>query len=319
MSNNIRISVYIVSYNQEEYIRQTIESVLAQSICPYELYISDDCSTDGTWAIIQEYQQKYPQLIKAHRNEVNVGIFKNYNFTEKQLSGNLITAVAGDDYIKPGYLDEVVCCVESHNLDPDKDSFIIVPNIINLHGNGLETRHSNFPYQSKNLLSYRLRGLIDDRYGFVSRRSLDNTDDFIENIGLHGDFVWCFDRFIKTDKILFIDGYYPVYRQGVGIVSRTKEIDASKSLLKAIHILLQKYGSYFNKRDRLYIEYLKSKNMYSSGKAIARYFILLYYTLLNTGNFGTMKKQMKALLFVVLPSKLKKVLFRIKYLEAISR
>ncbi|MCL3853396.1 glycosyltransferase family 2 protein [Parabacteroides sp. GYB001] len=315
----IRISVFIVTYNQEMYVAQTIESILQQSVKPDEIVISDDCSQDGTWNIIQSYQAEYPEIIKAYRNDPNVGIFRNFNETTRKTTGNLVTCVAGDDFIKPGYFEHVVKCVKANGLNPDKDSFIIVPNVISLHSNGLETKHTNIPYEHRNLLSYRLRGLIDDRYGFVSRRSLDNTDDFIENIGLHGDFVWCFDRFIKTDKILFIDGYYPVYRQGVGIVSRTKEIDASKSLLKAIHILLQKYGSYFNKRDRLYIEYLKSKNMYISGKSISRYFILLYYTLLNTGNFGTMKKQMKALLFVVLPSKLKKVLFRIKYLEAISR
>lgn len=319
MNSNILISVYIVSYNQKDYIRQAIESVLIQKIHIYELYISDDCSTDGTWEIIQEYQQQYPELIKAHRHDKNLGVFKNYNFAEKQLSGNLITAIAGDDYIKPGYFEEVVNCLKSHDLDPDKDSFIIVPNIVNLHANGLETRHSNLSCINKNLLSYRLRGKIDDRYGFVSRKSLNNTDEFIEDIGLHGDFVWCFDRFFKTDKILFIDGYYPVYRQGVGIVSRTKEIDAARSLLKAINILQQKYGESFNKRDRLYIEYLKSKSLFVSEKSISHYFILLYYTLLNTGNFGTVKKQMKALLFVVLPNKLKKVLFRIKYLEAISR
>lgn len=315
----IKISVFIVTYNQEAYVEQAIDSVLQQSVKPYEIVISDDCSKDGTWNIIQNYQAQYPEIIKAYRNEPNVGIFRNFNETTKKTTGNLVTCVAGDDFIKPGYFEHVVKCIKENNLDPDKDSFIIVPNVINLHANGLETRHSNLSCINKNLLSYRLRGKIDDRYGVVSRKSLNNTDEFIEDIGLHGDFVWCFDRFFKTDKILFIDGYYPVYRQGVGIVSRTKEIDAARSLLKAINILQQKYGESFNKRDRLYIEYLKSKSLFVSEKSISHYFILLYYTLLNTGNFGTVKKQMKALLFVVLPNKLKKVLFRIKYLEAISR
>lgn len=315
----IKISVFIVTYNQEMYVAQAIESVLQQSVKPYEIIVSDDCSSDGTWSVIQSYQTKYPEMIKAYRNDPNVGIFRNFNETSRRTTGNLVTCVAGDDFIKPGYFEHVVKCVEDNNLDPDQDSFIIVPNVINLHENGFETRHSNLPYQNKDLLSYRLRGLIDDRYGFVSRTSLNNTDDFIENIGLHGDYVWCFDRFIKTDKILFIDGYYPVYRQGVGIVSRTKEIDASKSLLKAIDILLEKYGSCFNRRDRLYINYLRTKSLFVTDRSVSHYFNLFFCTLLNTGNYGTMKKQAKALLFIFLPNKLKKILFKFKYLEAISR
>lgn len=315
----IRISVFIVSYNQENYIAQAIESVLSQSVKPYEIVISDDCSEDGTWEIIQKYQAQYPTLIRAYRNEPNVGIFRNFNETTRKTTGNLVTCVAGDDFIKPGYFEHVQRCVEENALDPDKDSFIIVPNVISLFSNGLETRHSNMPCRGKNLVSYRLRGLIDDRYGIVSRVSLEHTEGFIENIGLHGDFVWCFERFIQTDRVVFMDGYYPVYRQGVGIVSRTKEKDAAQSLLKAIDILLEKYGDRFARRDRIYIAYMQAKSRYILDKSPANYGRVIYYTLLNTGNYGTLRKQIKAITFILLPARLKKVLFRFKYLEAMSK
>lgn len=315
----MRISVFIVSYNQEEYIAQAIESVLSQSVQPYEIVISDDCSKDRTWEIIQRYQAQYPDVIRAYRNEPNVGIFRNFNETTRKTTGNLVTCVAGDDFIKPGYFEHVERCIAENNLDPDRDSFIIVPNVISLFSNGLEMRHSNLPYRDKNLLSYRLRGLIDDRYGVVSRISLENTGDFIENIGLHGDFVWCFERFIQTDRIVFMDGYYPVYRQGVGIVSRTKEKDAARSLLKAIDILLDKYGDRFGGRDRLYIGYMRAKSRYILDKTLGNYARVAWSTFLNTGNFGTLRKQIKALTFIFLPAGLKKILFKIKYLEALSK
>lgn len=315
----IRISVFIVSYNQEEYIAQAIESVLSQSVKPYEIVISDDCSKDRTWKIIQRYQAQYPDLIRAYRNEPNVGIFRNFNETTRKTTGNLVTCVAGDDFIKPGYFEHVERCIVENDLDPDRDSFIIVPNVVSLFSNGLEMRHSNLPYRDKNLLSYRLRGLIDDRYGVVSRLSLENTGDFIEDIGLHGDFVWCFERFIQTDRIVFMDGYYPVYRQGVGIVSRTKEKDAARSLLKAIDILLAKYGDRFGRRDRLYIGYMRAKSRYILDKTLGNYARVAWSTFLNTGNFGTLRKQIKALTFIFLPAGLKKILFKIKYLEALSK
>lgn len=315
----IRISVFIVSYNQEKYIAEAIESVLAQSVQPYEIVISDDCSKDHTWEIIQRYAANHPGLIRAYRNDPNVGIFRNFNETTRKTTGNLVTCVAGDDLIKPGYFEHVCRCIEENRLDPDKDSFIIVPNVVSLFDNGLEIRHSNLPCRDKNLLSCRLRGLIDDRYGMVSRVSLEHTDGFIENIGLHGDFVWCFERFIQTDRIVFMDGYYPVYRQGVGIVSRTKEKDAACSLLKAIDILLEKYGDRFGRRDRLYIGYMRAKSRYILEKTPAAYGRVAYYTLLNTGNYGTLRRQIKALTFILLPARLKKILFKVKYLEAMSK
>lgn len=315
----VRISVFIVSYNQEAYIAQAIESVLSQSVQPYEIVISDDCSKDRTWEIIQSYQRRHPALIRAYRNEPNVGIFRNFNETTRKTTGNLVTCVAGDDFIQPGYFEHVCRCIEENRLDPDRDSFILVPNVISLFNNGLETRHSNLPCQNKNLLSCRLRGLIDDRYGVVSRVSLEHTAGFIENIGLHGDFVWCFERFIQTDRVLFMDGYYPVYRQGVGIVSRTKEKDAARSLLKAIDILVEKYGDRFNARDRLYIEYMRAKSRYVLDKTWRNYARIAYSTFLNTGNYGTLRRQIKALTFILLPAGLKKILFKVKYLEALSK
>lgn len=319
MINLIRISVYIVSYNQEKYIRQSIESVLGQSISPYEICIFDDHSTDQTWNIIQEYQQIYPDIIKAYRHEVNQGIFKNLNFAESHLNGNLITAVAGDDFIMPGYFEDAVRCIEQNNLDPDKDSFIIVPNIISLLEDGSEIRYSNVKYQDKNLLFLRLRGLIDDRYGLVSRSSFNKTSAYIENIGIHSDFVWGIDRYLHTDKVLFIDGYYPVYRMGVGIVSRTKEIDFAQSMIQAIDVIEEQYNADLTYKDLRFLKYLRAKSVYQFHKSLKTYFSLFWNTVINIGNFGNTRKQLKAFIFLGLPYRLKQLLFRSKYIKSLSK
>ena len=259
MNAAIRISVYIVSYNQEKYIRQAIESVLNQSILPFELCIFDDHSTDKTWSIIQEYAERYPSIIKAHRHERNQGIFKNFNYAENHLLGNVITAVAGDDYIMPGYFEEVVDCIEQNNLNPDTDGFIIIPNIINKVGD-IEIRYDNTRFRSGNMLSLKIKGLIDDRYGIISRASFDKIEPYIEDIGVHADFVWEVDRFLHVSKIFFLDGYYPVYRMGVGIVSRTKEIDFAKSMMKAIDIIFDRYVKYLSVDDIRFLKYLQAKS-----------------------------------------------------------
>ena len=315
----IRISVFIVSYNQEQYIAQAIESVINQNVLPYEVIISDDCSTDDTWNIIQRYADKYPQLIKANRNNPNLGIFENFNLATRKTSGNLITCVAGDDYIEPGYFNAVEEFIKENDLDPDNDSFILIPNIINLYENGYQAKYDNLPFKDKNILKLRLRGLIDDRYGIVSRKSLDSTGDFITGIGIHSDFVWGIDRYLHTDKVCFMGGYYSVYRQGVGVVSRTREEEASKSLIKATHIVLEKFELRFDKRDLSFLHYLEKKNEYLLEKSFSNYCSIAKHTILNIGNFGLLRKEMKALAFILLPNKIKKVLFKVKYIKDLSK
>ena len=62
----IDVSIYMLTYFHEKYIRQAIESVLAQKTqYTYELVISDDFSQDGTRDILREYAEKYPDIITA--------------------------------------------------------------------------------------------------------------------------------------------------------------------------------------------------------------------------------------------------------------
>lgn len=314
-----KISVFIVSYNQKAYIEQAIRSVVTQSFPPYEVVISDDCSTDGTWDIIQRYAAQYPNIIKANRNEPNIGIFQNFNKATSLTTGNLITCVAGDDFIKDGYFEAVEKCIRENNLNPEEDSFILIPNVINLFDTELECRYSNLRYQNKNLLKLRLRGLIDDRYGVVSRPSLSQTSDFIENIGVHADFVWGIDRYVHSNKVLFIDGYYSVYRQGVGIVSRTKEIDMSKSLVAAIGIIRERFDSFFDNADRRFLNYTEAKSQYQITRSFSDYCHLVKQTFLNLGNFGSAKKLVKAIVFILLPKKIKQQLFKFKQIESLSK
>ena len=95
----IDISVYVPTYFHEKYIRQAIESVLAQKTqYTYELVISDDFSQDGTRDILKEYAEKYPDIIRVNLNEQNVGIPANIYKARSMCRGRYITALSGDDY-----------------------------------------------------------------------------------------------------------------------------------------------------------------------------------------------------------------------------
>ena len=99
---NPEVSVYCLAYNHEKYVRQTIEGFIQQKTnFAFEVIIHDDASTDGTAAIIKEYSEKYPDLIKPifqteNQYSKGVGIFRN--FIHPLLKGKYVAICEGDDY-----------------------------------------------------------------------------------------------------------------------------------------------------------------------------------------------------------------------------
>lgn len=97
-SDNYIVSVVIVTYNQEQWIRQTIESILAQeSSYPFEVIIGDDCSTDNTSSICQEYADKYDN-VKLITHKQNQGVVGNWVACIGECTGKYLMNCAGDDY-----------------------------------------------------------------------------------------------------------------------------------------------------------------------------------------------------------------------------
>ncbi len=94
------VSVGIITYNHEKYIRQCLEGVMMQKTnFPFEVIIGEDCSTDNTRSIIQEFEAKYPGIIKPIYHEKNVGGARNaYEFCYAHVKGKYIAMCEGDDY-----------------------------------------------------------------------------------------------------------------------------------------------------------------------------------------------------------------------------
>lgn len=94
------LSVWMITYNHEKYIRQSLENVIAQKTnFPFEVIIGEDCSTDGTRAIIREFEARYPDIIKPIYHDTNVGAMRNaYEFCYPRLSGKYVACLEGDDY-----------------------------------------------------------------------------------------------------------------------------------------------------------------------------------------------------------------------------
>ncbi len=96
-------TVATITYNQEKWVRQAIESVLASSFTDFEYIIADDGSTDGTWEIIQSYQDP---RIRSWQNQPNKGEYANRNDVLQKAGGTYILYVDGDDILYHHTLEE---------------------------------------------------------------------------------------------------------------------------------------------------------------------------------------------------------------------
>ncbi len=111
----MRISVTVPCFNQKGYIAECLESILFQEIeADLEIIVGDDCSSDGTIEIINEYQQKYPLVIKAIFRDENIGAVNNFCDLIKHCTGDYIAHLDGDDLMLPGKLAKQMAFLESH-------------------------------------------------------------------------------------------------------------------------------------------------------------------------------------------------------------
>ena len=98
-----RISMILLACNQQATARAAAESCLAQQCEPLEIVLSDDASSDSTYAQLQAAAQAYrgPHRVRARRNERNLGIGAHYNQLLLETQGELLVTAAGDDMSTP--------------------------------------------------------------------------------------------------------------------------------------------------------------------------------------------------------------------------
>jgi glycosyltransferase involved in cell wall biosynthesis len=93
------ISVLVCTYNQEKYLAQALDSVLMQQCDePFEILIGDDCSTDSTSQIADDYQSRFPEIIRVIRPEKNKGASQNIVRLVNEAKGEYLSICDGDDY-----------------------------------------------------------------------------------------------------------------------------------------------------------------------------------------------------------------------------
>lgn len=125
------VSIIIPNYNHVRYLRQRIESVLAQTYQNFEVIIMDDCSPDSSREIIEEYRH-HEKVARIVYNEHNSGsTFKQWNKGIKLAQGEAIWIAESDDYANPRLLERLV-----QQLQADAGVGLAYCNSLNVNENG---------------------------------------------------------------------------------------------------------------------------------------------------------------------------------------
>jgi glycosyltransferase involved in cell wall biosynthesis len=101
------VSVCIPTYNGLQYLKECIDSAIGQTYSNIEIVICDDCSTDGTWDLVNTYAAK-DNRIKAFRNDKNLGLVGNWNKCIGLVKGEWIKFLFQDDYLDTDCIAEMV-------------------------------------------------------------------------------------------------------------------------------------------------------------------------------------------------------------------
>ncbi|OBQ55396.1 glycosyltransferase [Tamlana sp. s12] len=226
---NITVSIFMLTYNQDQFIAQTIESILMQKTSfNFQLVIGEDCSSDSTRLICEHYALEYPDKVKLlPALEENIGLIANYMRTIRECNGKYIAICDGDDY----WIDEFKLQKQVDFLEAHSDYSIIYSGYNKLYPDGTLKKAVLSFTQPESSFS----DLIYDNYIasvtvlFRNDKSLSKLPNWITKLP-YGDWPTYLWLIKDKGKIHFLNEVTAVYRMGIGV---------SSSIIKYNSVLLK--------------------------------------------------------------------------------
>ncbi len=259
------VSIFICTYNQESYIRETLDSLLMQD-CDfnYEIVIAEDKSSDRTLDICQEYARKNEGKINILSRQKNIGLIENFFQGITKCKGKYIAMCGGDDYwTDETKLQKQVAFLESHD-----DYVITYTDSVMINDNGDEI--SNTEVGIENLRDFSKTEL--QKGAFISPRAMmfRNVLDFneINYSGIFQEDAFLISLLGEYGKGKFLDDIQPsIYRiLKNGIWSSQTEIErlfSSRSTFKRL-IFLHKNKPEINRYYKDLVHHNMSRALYLS-------------------------------------------------------
>lgn len=261
------IAVIIPIFNTEKYLKETIDSVIHQTVSfagRIRLVLLDDASTDGSLAICQEYQKQYPEQILVEHFEKNRGVsaLRNYGLQLCREKGDeIVTFLDSDDRLGEDALEKAAAYFESH---PD----IQVATIARLYFDTVEKEHKlNWRFQKTEVVDVKTQYNFPQYYVggvFVRGTALQNLQ-FDESMMFWEDALAVSQIIIDEGKYGLIQDAYYYYRKRADQTSLVDTAWGKKerytTFLEAGYWNLFRYSR--KKRHRIipYVQYLVAYHM----------------------------------------------------------
>ena len=232
------ISVIITSYNQVDYLKEAINSVLYQTYSPYEIIICDDGSQDSSCDLIREYESNFPNIIKGIFHKENLGISKNRNSGLNAVTGEYVTWLDGDDIFFPRKLE-----LELDKISTSENIKWVYSQVIHIdiENHTLYKRYQQF---HDGLIFYKVISLFGfaPRNPLVDFNSLKSIGFFDETMEMYEDFDLClrlscyFNCLYCSQPLLG----YRIHANGIHKSVNQRHIENYNILRKNLNTLLKK-------------------------------------------------------------------------------
>lgn len=201
--NDILVSVVVITYNHEKYVRQALDSILSQKTnFKFEILVGDDCSNDSTPEILKQYQEKFPDTVHAFLREKNLGATRNLYETTRFCKGKYIASCEGDDF----WTDEnkLQCQIDFMESHSEYIGCVHPITVVDENGNKLKDNTLKWIDNSKsNVFSIKdYKGLYVPGHGVT----MVKKNLFLED-GFSGDLIYKADRNIadRTIALLWLE------------------------------------------------------------------------------------------------------------------
>lgn len=227
-SDFAKISVYVITYKQEKVIGRALDSILAQKEFGLDhIIVCDDCSLDGTWDIIQNYKEKYPEYFIIHKNLSNQGIYGNVKIAldiVKESNTDMVIACSGDDAIYPGFFEAVQNFIKDNAINYKNTSMAIYGDYLNISFSGIETVIKNdaiINYPHVDAVNLSLQRKLSDRSSILSINCINRFDSFPIDRGVSMAEEFCdIQQKIYSDYNYYIPYVGSIYYSGIGVSTK---------------------------------------------------------------------------------------------------
>lgn len=279
---NKTLSVCVITYNQENYIQKTLQSIFEQKLnIPIEIIISNDCSSDHIHLKIEEELKNSPDgfTIKYFNHEKNLGMMANFIFTLKQATGNYIALCEGDDY----WIDENKLQKQVNILDTNPNYSMCFTNTKVLNESKITIDNKISKVENKSYKDTDLFGQWLVPTATVVFRNNLNEDSYkilLNKNVFFGD-IFLFLILANKGELIGLEDYTSVYRiNNNSFTNKEKSIVYYEKLFRHLNYLSVVFNgkykpliqSHINHQGYKLFKYYLSKYNFKAFKYIKYYF-----------------------------------------------